>query len=797
MNATVAERLTAAGRTRYGHFSEDGTEFIIRRPDTPRPWVNVLCNDDPGYGCIWSQAGGGYSWLVNAELNRITFWQQDLIRDDRGRFIYLQDARTGELWSAGYQPVRRKPEAFECRQGAGYSILSSQNSGVLSRLTVFVPPGAPLEVWLLEVTNLSGAPRDILVTSYLEWCLGTAHDTHREFHRIFIETEFIRERSAILARKRLWAIPNAKGQGWNRDWEGTAFHACSLPIAAFECDREAFVGRYGSLESPAALINGRLAGTSGRWGDPIASLQAPLHLEPGDSADLVFVLGAGRNDADALSLAEHYCNVTRAVEALQETQLWWRARLDGYSAETPDPGLNALLNTWLRYQAMAGRIWGRSGYYQPGGAYGFRDQLQDSLVFLPTEPDRTRRQILLHAAHQFSEGHVFHWWQPITESGAHSRFSDDLLWLPFAVLAYIRETGDTAILKLKAPFVEGPPDTIRNHCERAFDLSLSRRSPRGLPLIGEGDWNDGLSAVGWEGKGESVWVGHFLCYLLPRWAELARNLGDGERAAQYLQAAQDLQSAINTSAWDGEWYFRATCDDGTVIGSSACREGQIFLNAQTWSVISGVCPPERRRQLMRTVRDRLYTAAGPALLRPAYTVPDERIGYLTRYAPGVRENGGVYLHAATWAVWAECLLGRAEQAWRLIQSISPCIRGLDPELYRAEPYVTPGNIDGPDSPHFGRGGWTWYTGSAAWLFRVVAEWLLGVRPAREGLRVAPCIPEDWDGFRVYRRFRGAGYLITVSRNGEGGKLVVDGRPVAGDIVPAFRDGRDHQVELLL
>jgi len=797
MNAVVAERLTAAGRTRYGHFSDDGSEFIIRRPDTPRPWVNVLCNEDPGYGSIWSQAGGGYSWLVNAELNRITFWQQDLVRDDRGRFIYLQDAHTGELWSAAYQPVRRRPESFECRHGAGYSVISAQNSGILSRLTVFVPPGVPLEIWLLQLTNVSGVRRELLATSYLEWCLGTAHDTHREFHRIFIETEFVPDRGAILARKRLWSIPNGKGQGWNRDWEGTAFHACSRPVRAFECDREAFTGIYGSLAAPEALAGRGMRGSAGKWGDPVAALQTAVSLDAGDSADVVFVLGAGRDSAHALSLAYRYCDPGPALRALEETRLWWRERLEGYRAETPDPGLNALLNTWLRYQAMAGRLWGRSGYYQPGGAYGFRDQLQDSLVFLPTEPGRTRRQILLHAAHQFSAGHVFHWWQPITESGAPSRFSDDLLWLPFAVLAYIRETGDKGILEESAPFVDAPPAQLRIHCERAFDLSLSRQSPRGLPLIGEGDWNDGLSAAGWDGRGESVWVGHFLCYLLPRWAELAREYGDSQRAARFLQAAEDLRDAINRHAWDGEWYFRATCDDGSVIGSASCAEGKIFLNAQTWAVISGVCPPERQRQLMRTVRDRLYTAAGPALLLPAYSVPDERIGYLTRYAPGVRENGGIYVHAATWAVWAECLLGRAEQAWKLLQSICPCIRALDAELYRAEPYVTPGNIDGPDSPHFGRGGWTWYTGSAAWLFRVVGEWVLGIRPAREGLRVAPCIPEDWDGFQVYRRFRGAGYHITVRRTGEGGRLLADGRPVAGDTAPAFADGRDHQIELFL
>jgi len=785
--------------TDYGCFSDDGLEYVITRYDTPRPWINVLCNREPGYGMVISQTGGGYSWLINAELNRITRWEQDLIQDNRGKYIYVRDNRTGEFWSSTFKPVGRVPENYECRHGIGYSVISSLNSGIRTSTTCFVPPGDSIEVWMLEIENLSGRSRSLSLISYLEWCLGTP-DNHREFHRTFIETQLRPESGVMLARKRLWAIGNDKGQGWNRDWEYTAFHGCSLYVSAYEGDKEAFVGMYRGLENPAAVASGQLPGTSGKWGDGIAGLKVDVELPPEGRTVVVFTIGAADDDETAVALHNKYASAMAASHALDATRQWWRDQLSGFEVDTPDRGLNLMLNNWLRYQAMAGRIWGRSAYYQMGGAYGFRDQLQDSQVFLPTRPELTRNQILLHAKHQFAAGNVLHWWQPITENGAYSKFSDDLLWLPFVLINYLRETGDHAILDEPVPYVDGEAESLLNHCFRAIDLSLSRFSPRGLPLIGEGDWNDGLSAVGWDGKGESVWVGHFLCYLLPEWSALARRAGDNDRADEYARRQRELQVKINDVAWDGEWYVRATCDDGTVIGSRECAEGRIFLNAQTWSVISGTCPETRRAELMEVTRRLLYSQAGPVLLRPAYTKPDPRIGYLTRYAPAARENGGVYVHAATWAIWAECLLGRADMAWEIYTRISPIERGLDPDNYRAEPYVTAGNIDGPDSPNYGRGGWTWYTGSAGWLFRVMSEWVLGVRPEENGLRVDPRMPEGWQGFKMKRRFRGCDYEIIVRRADgalNGVMLTVDGDAVDGAVIPAFTDGGEHVVEVLV
>lgn len=793
--ASITRTPDTLCQTEYGYLDAEGGEYVITRPDTPRPWVNVLCNDDPGYGCIISQAGSGYSWLGNAELNRITSWAQDLIQDRCGKYFYIRDSHSGDYWSAGYQPVRRPMDFYECRHAPGWTRITSEVSGIRSFVTCFVPPGEAAEVWLLEIENRSNTARSLSVTSYLEWALGTAHDTHREFHRSFLETEFVPASAAILARKRLWAIGNARGQGWNRKWEGTAFHACWPASIGFDSDKESFLGMYRGLECPLAMETGVLAGRSGRWGDAVASLQVALpDLAPGETCSVVFTIGRGASNEDALAIAARLTGLEEASQALESTRVWWRRQLSGFHAKTPDGALNALLNTWLRYQAVAGRIWGRSGYYQPGGAYGFRDQLQDSQVFLPTDPGRTRRRILLHAAHQFVAGNVYHWWQPITETGAFSKYSDDLLWMPFVVLSYLNETDDVRILRELAPYVDAAAEPLLQHCYRAIDLSLARFSERGLPLIGEGDWNDGLSAVGWDGKGESVWVAHFLCYLLPRWSEIAAREGDCERSSRYQARAEEIRDAVNRMAWDGEWYFRATCDDGTVLGSKSSPEGRIFLNAQVWAIIAGVCPEERREALMATVRRELYSEAGPVLLRPAYTVPDERIGYLTRYAPASRENGGVYVHAATWAIWAECLLGSAQTAWEAYQGISPLVRGQDPERYRAEPYVTAGNIDGPDSPNFGCGGWSWYTGSAGWLFRVMTEWVLGVRPERAGLRIAPCIPAHWPGYEVVRQFRGCTYRISVSRQSPPAPAArLDGQALPAGLVPPCGCGGTHDV----
>ena len=791
-------------QTKYGHFSADGREYVITRPDTPRPWVNVIC---PGeYGTIVSQAGSGYSWMTHAAFNRLTRWEQDLVRDEWGKWIYCRDRDSGRHWSLGWQPVRAKFERFECRHGIGYTTIVALHQGIESEYTIFVPPGEPLELWRVRLTNRSRHTRHLDLFTYLEWNLGPAPDTHREFHKLFIESDYAAAAHALVATKRLSTIAeHGHGQPWNTEWPHVAFHAASAKPVAHESDKERFVGQYGSLRSPASLGRPRLSNSAGNCLDAIASLQVAVTLAPGETKEVVFTLGLADDRGTALRLARKYLQ-TRAVEAAwKRMERHWAALLSPLEVKTPEPAFDLLTNVWLKYQTMSSRLWGRTGYFQPGGAYGFRDQLQDSLVFLPLDPQRTKRQIRLSAAHQFQDGTTWHWWHPLTEEGAKKKYNDDLLWLPFVTLHYLRETADYALLEERVPYLgpngkpSGERGTLYEHCRRAVDTFWTRLSPRGVPLMGAGDWNDGLSAIGLKLKSESVWLAHFLVGILEDWAELERRLPrpDAKTITKYRREAAKMRAAVNRHFWDGDWYVRATKDSGEVIGSKKCRDGRIYLNAQTWAILSGVVPQRRLPRMLKAMERHLYRDYGPLLLAPAYREPDAEIGYLTRYAPGSRENGGLYTHAGMWALQAECLLGRGEAAWKLYRSFCPVLRGMRPDFYKVEPYVTPGNVDGPDSPNYGRGGWTWYTGSSAWMFRVSTEWLLGVRPAYEGLLVRPCLPPHWKGFTMKRTFRGSVYRITVRAGAAQPQVLVDGKAQRSDLVPAFADGREHTVEVRL
>ncbi len=784
---------------KYGYFTPDGHEYVITDFRTPRPWVNVISNGN--YGLIISQLGGGFSWLEHANLNRLTRWQQDLLRDNWGKFIYLRDDESGEYWSPTFQPVQKELEQFLCRHGIGYSNFHSVYNGIESDYRLFVPFADHLEIWTLIIKNKSQQSRRLSVFTYLEWCLGAAPDSHREFHKTFLETEFDASLQVLLARKRLWEVPTDRGH-WNTSWYRTAFFACSEPVDGFDGDKEAFLGRYGDLTNPLALKAGELTNSQGCWNDSIATLQKQFQLKPGEKKTLYFFLGAEEDSAQIAVLLAKYREHQQVETEFHNQQQQWQQLLNATTIETPDQAMNIMTNTWLKYQAISCRLWARAAYYQQSGAFGFRDQLQDSQIFLSCRPEWTRKQILLHAAHQFKVGKVLHWWHPITELGSDANMSDDLLWLPFVTIQYLKETADWSILAEPMPFYNDPqPLSLYDHCLRAIDLVLSRFSQRGLPLILAGDWNDGLSAVGLAGKGESIWLAHFLYYLLNEFQPILTKQVDSKKAESYRQRAADLKAAVNRFGWGGHWFWRASKDNGELIGSQQNREGKIYLNAQTWAVLADITPDERKQQALQAVAELLETEVGPLLLSPAYTVPDPLIGYLSRYAPGVRENGGVYSHAAVWAIWAQCVWRDPEAAYRLYQKICPIYSGNDPDRYFAEPYVTPSNIDGPASPHFGRGGWSWYTGSAAWLFRVTVDFLLGVRADYDGLIVDPCLPPDWKSVTVNRLFHGSTYRIQMTSTGDKyatvQELWVDGKKISGNRIPIMPDRDEIQVQVNL
>lgn len=789
--------------SKYGYFNQDGTEYVITRTDTPKPWINVISNGD--YGLVVSQNGGGFSWRTHSNFNRITRWNQDMVQDNWGKFIYLRDRNSGEIWSAAFQPVRNPLAIYQCRHGVGYSVLTSEYRHLMSEWTIFAAKDDPLEIWILDIQNKGAVERQLSIFTYFEWCLGFAPDNHREFHKAFLETKFDVENNILFANKRLWEVNDAKGRHWNQDWPFTAFFSTNEKILDFDGDKEAFLGNYQSLSEPAAVVKGYCSRSQGKWGDGIASLRLNIDLNTGEARRIVFVLGAVESKEAAVELARKYHQPQSAQTELDQVRKAWQIRFDPCQVETPDKAFDLMTNTWLKYQTISCRLWGRAAYYQQSGAFGFRDQLQDSLIFLPLDPAQTKKQIQLHAKHQFKDGSVLHWWHPMTETGLHSNVSDNLLWLPFVTGEYLKETGDFALLQESLPFYDdATPVPLWDHCIAALRRALERKSPRGLPLIANHDWNDGLNAVGTEMRGESIWMGHFLVKILREFADIARRTIGLSEAKYFQDQAAQLSNAINQFGWDGEWYWRASKDNGELIGSHTCEEGKIYLNAQTWSVIAKTASPQRAEQAMHAVERYLHRDYGPLLFWPAYTKPDPNIGYLSRYAPGRRENGGLYTHAGTWAVLAEAMLGKGDVAYQMYRNFCPIYRGLDPDLYQAEPYVTPGNVEGPDSPLFGRGGWTWYTGSAAWLFKVSIEGILGIRASHDGLIVHPALPSEWPGFRTKRIFRGALYDITVEQ-GEGApvepELFIDGErndPTFRDgvlVLPIFTKDTHHQIKI--
>lgn len=827
----------------YGRFTADGRAYEITNWKTPRPWTNVIAN--PRIGLTISQTGSGFTWIDNSQLAVITRWQQEFAHDSSGKFLYVRDVDTGEVWSLAPAPVWPAYARYLCRHGLGFTTFETEFAGIEARWTLFCDVAEAVELWSVELRNLGDRPRRLELCAMLEWNCGVAPSPRREFHKLFLETRFDAAQNAVFARNHMWEVSNGQYGHWNTPFPYVSALGCTEPIESAQGDKAAFLGRGGDFRMPAALAEATWNPHFGRHEDPIAAIRSRVEIGAGESRTVGYCLAV----SDSAESAERLMMTFRQPGAIERSLLGvdglWQGMLASHRVETPDATVNFLANNWLRYQAISARLWGRAGYYQQSGAYGFRDQLQDAQVWLTIEPRRCREQIRLHARHQFSDGSVHHWWHPLTEQGHVTRMTDDLLWLAFVAANYIRETGDLGILWDAAPFLDDDREyPLVDHVLRAFGRTFSRTSPRGLPYIGGGDWNDGLSACGLQERGESIWLGQFLAGLLDDWAAIFERVaaaeakgparkdgGDSgfvadessgrlrgsasstsgaepcwngklaarseELIAEFRQRRAALVAAINKHGWDGEWYLRATLDDGSTLGGRESRVARIFLNAQVWAVLNDVAPPERARQCMSAVQRHLVRDVGALLLTPAFDAPDERIGYITRYAPGLRENGGVYTHAATWAIAAAAKMKDRELVARLLTAINPANK--DPERYWAEPYVLPGNVDGPESPYFGRAGWTWYTGSAAWLPRVLTHWVLGVRPEWDGLRIDPCLPAGWARARMTRPWRGCTYEIEIEQGGtaaDGVEVTLDGRRLPDNLLaPPKRIGERHSVRV--
>jgi cyclic beta-1,2-glucan synthetase len=793
-------------------------DYEIRLHDgrlPPAPWANVVANMRGGF--LVTERGSSCTWAENSQFFRLTPWHNDPVTDPASEVLYLRDEESGEVWSATpapYSPARARNAAsarpgstFVVRHGAGASSFEHAHDGIATQLTMGMAGDEPVKVFSLRITNTHVRARRISVTAYVEWCLGVL----REHTQHQVCTSFDPDRSAIFAR-------NSFHQQFG---EWVAFCALSEPVAAYTGDRQEFLGRNGSADDPDGMGARELSGDTGAGHDPCAALRCVLELGPLESRDLSVILGAAPDEAAALRAVDQHRSDGSARFALARSRNAWEERLSVIQVRTPEPSFDAMINRWALYQALSCRMWGRTALYQSSGAYGFRDQLQDAMAFVYAEPAVAREHLLRAASRQFVEGDVQHWWHPPSGRGVRTRFSDDLVWLPYVVDQYVRVTGDATVLDDEAPFlsmralephehevfdlpqVANERGSVYEHCLRALRKACTA-GEHGLPLIGVGDWNDGMNRVGVEGRGESVWLAWFLVTTLRAFAAHAEAREDSGVAEDLRRRADAYVAAVEAHAWDGAWYRRAYFDDGSPLGSAQDDECRIDSIAQSWSVISAAGDPARQEQAMRSLEEHLVRddARLIVLLQPPFDKTPRDPGYIKGYLPGVRENGAQYTHAALWTVLATALRGDGDRAFELYQMLNPLTHARTPdevETYKVEPYVVAADVY-TASGHLGRGGWTWYTGSASWMYRVALEAILGFTKHGETLTIDPCVPRHWQEFTIEYRYGRSLYVITVRTGGQStsdaAEVSVDGQPLDPPVVPLVDDGARHEVLVL-
>jgi cyclic beta-1,2-glucan synthetase len=791
-----------------GGFANDGATYrmiIDKHHLPPAPWINVISN--PNFGFTISESGIGYSWCDNSGENRLTSWSNDPLLDQPGEALYLRDEETGQFWSPAFLPV---PDdmPYQVTHGAGYSCFSHISHGIKTELTYFTDKTDPIKCARLTIKNLRDRTSRISSIYYADWVLGTIkHQNQR-----FIQQSFDTHLHAIMAKNT-----------FNPDFAGkVAFLAATRTPQNISTNRAEFIGRNGTFSHPIALCQVALSGEISSAHDACAVMSHIFWLSPGEEKEITYLVGQGKNEDDAKQLVIKYQNFEQTNNALSRAVRFWTNTLNAVQIKTPEPSFDILINQWLLYQSISSRFMGRSAFYQSSGAFGFRDQLQDSIAYLISQPDWTREFILEAAKHQFNEGDVLHWWHPPMSRGVRTRCSDDLLWLPYVVAEYINQTGDESILDERIPFLNAPElsenehdrydrfpqsteyGSVLDHCLRAIHRS-NTAGMHGIPLIGSHDWNDGFSRIGFEGKGESVWLGWFYCVVLDRFAKICANHQKPTISEELLSIRTNLIEHMLQETWDGKWFIRAYFDDGTPLGSIKNNECQIDAIAQSWSVFAGLKDHPKVQLAMQSVKERLIKEKDQLIL--LFTPPlDQSLqdpGYIKGYQPGIRENGGQYTHAATWTIWAFAEMGYGDDAFKYFQMINPIHHSETPEKmqrYRVEPYVVAADVYNAPK-HVGRGGWTWYTGSASWMYRLGLERIIGLKIQKEGFSFDPMIPKDWEFYEIQLRLPNGNYDITIRNpmkaNSGVSNILLDEKPLRGHIIPWLKDNNIHHVIIRL
>ncbi|MBN1180256.1 MAG: hypothetical protein JXD18_13675, partial [Anaerolineae bacterium] len=796
----------------YGYFDGRRREYVITRPDTPLPWINYL-GTERYFGLI-SNTAGGYAFYRDARLRRITRYRYNNVPLDLGgRYLYLRDDASGAFWSPTWQPARRDLASYTCRHGLGYTVIGSTYGGIEAQARYFVPLGEDLEVWQVMVANRRAAPARLSLFSAVEFCLWDAWDDATNYQRNFNTGEVEVEDGVIYHKTEYRERRNH-----------FAYFACSEPLAGFDTQREAFLGPYRGWDDPAAVARGASFDSVAHGWAPVGSHHVRLELAPGETRQVIFLLGyhenaperkfdpPGSNRIDKTTVRpviDRYLAPAAVDAAFADLDAYWDGLLGRFQVETPDVHTDRMVNIWNAYQCMVTFNLSRSASYFESGVgrgMGFRDSNQDLLGFVHMVPERARERILDLAATQLETGGAYHQYQPLTKRGndaVGSGFNDDPLWLVLAVAAYLKETGDWSILDEPVAYDNRPESEqpLFDHLRRSVQYTLDRLGPHGLPLIGHADWNDCLnlncfseqpgesfqtagSAEG--GVAESVFIAGQFVLAAREMAEIARRCGAPEEAQRYADAASAMEAAVLSHGWDGAWFLRAYDHFGEKVGSHACEEGQIFIEPQGMCVMAGLGLADgRAEQALDAVADRLATAHGIVLLQPAYTRYYLNLGEISSYPPGYKENGSVFCHTNPWIMIAEAMVGRGDRAHDYYTRINPSAREAIGDVHRCEPYVYAQTIAGKDAPTHGEAKNAWLTGTAAWNYVAITQWILGIRPTYAGLRVAPVMPADWAGFEAKRVYRGVTYHVAVRREGPGNavSLIVDGQPVAGDVVP--------------